>query len=480
MPATLAIRFPLGRYHATPWNRSVNEGTTEWPPSPWRLLRALIATWHTRWPELAAEDIDTLLDALADPPTYRTPIVRPAHTRHYLPDLTHKKSETGKTDLTLDPFLSIGREEDLLIRWDTDLDDTQRAVLGKLAELIPYMGRAESVCEARLLDEDPVPDECWWRPGDDGARRTLLLAATRPVSRAALEVTTLEVRKQRRTLPPGATWVDYVSAEPPRRPRPVRHAAPSIEAMRFAVTGNVPVRSTHAVVLADDAHRVIGGMLAAAGITNGRRQQLLGTDGAASGHQHAHWLPIPSSSQRDATIQSLVLWVPHKLRAEEAAAIIRLRSLGGHRGRRVEGEGYEIRGYPDTQLLFQAAGTIQQVAPELCAPARRWRSLTPYLPVRHRKRKSLTEYLATDIETELRYRGQFRDLPSPAVQPLDPDGGLPDRWAREFRRYRLTERMNKSRPGLRLQLQFTDDVAGPVILGQLSHFGYGIFIPEDQ
>ena len=54
MPATLAIRFPLGRYHANPWDRSVNEGAAEWPPSPWRILRALVATWHTRWPGLPA------------------------------------------------------------------------------------------------------------------------------------------------------------------------------------------------------------------------------------------------------------------------------------------------------------------------------------------------------------------------------------------------------------------------------------------
>jgi CRISPR-associated protein Csb2 len=45
---TLAICFPAGRYHANPWDRAVNEGATEWPPSPWRILRALVATWHTR------------------------------------------------------------------------------------------------------------------------------------------------------------------------------------------------------------------------------------------------------------------------------------------------------------------------------------------------------------------------------------------------------------------------------------------------
>ena len=64
---TLAIRFPLGRYHANPWDRAVNEGASEWPPSPWRLLRALVATWHTRWPDLPAPVLDGLLDALGRP-----------------------------------------------------------------------------------------------------------------------------------------------------------------------------------------------------------------------------------------------------------------------------------------------------------------------------------------------------------------------------------------------------------------------------
>ena len=145
MPATLAIRFPLGRYHATPWDRSVNEGAAEWPPSPWRLLRALTATWHTRWPDLPAQVLDGLLSALGDPPAYLTPPARPGHTRHYLPDLDHRKGETGHTDLTLDPFLSLRRAgapaaepAELLVRWDADLDAGQRS-----AELLHCTARSK-------------------------------------------------------------------------------------------------------------------------------------------------------------------------------------------------------------------------------------------------------------------------------------------------------------------------------------------------
>lgn len=477
MATTLAVRFPLGRYHANPWDRSVNEGVGEWPPSPWRILRALLATWHTRWPELAADTIDALLDALAEPPAYRTPPAWPGHTRHYLPDLEHKKGETGKTDLTLDPFLSIERDGELLIQWNADLGREQRAVLAKLAELMPYLGRAESVCEARLLDEDPDPDQHWWQPGSAGAQTTRLLAPARPVSRVALEITTVEVRRQRRTLPPGTLWVSYAIAAPPQRKSPSQRSDPGVEAVRFAVDGSVPMRSTHGIVLADEAHRLFGRMLEKAGVPDDRRQQVLGTGGANSGHLHAHWIPISERGKPKAAVWALVLWVPQTLRPTEVAAILDPGRISGQRGR--PESGYRVRGFPEVRLLFQAAGTIGQVAPELCGPAHHWRSLTPYLPVRHRKhRKPFRDFLTEEIRAELDYREQFRGLPAPRITQMDPDSGLPDRWASEFRRYRLAENMGKSRPGLGLRLDFQQGVTGPLLLGQLSHFGYGIFVPE--
>ena len=58
---TLVVRFVLGRYHATPWGRHVNEGQVELPPSPWRLLRALYAVWKTRLPDLDEATVGMLL-----------------------------------------------------------------------------------------------------------------------------------------------------------------------------------------------------------------------------------------------------------------------------------------------------------------------------------------------------------------------------------------------------------------------------------
>jgi CRISPR-associated protein Csb2 len=479
MPATIAIRFPLGRYHATPWDRSVNEGTAEWPPSPWRMLRALIATWHMRWPDLPTEEIDRLFAALGDPPSYRTPPARPGHTRHYMPDLDHRKGEPGRTDLTLDPFLSLrpwppsGETPELLVRWDADLGPEQRSVLAKLAELLPYLGRADSACEARLLDEDPAPDETWWQPGADGARTIRLLAPAPPVRREALEATTVQIRKMRRTQPPGTRWISYAAAaERSARPLP-RPAVPLVDAVRLAVVLRAPVKLTHGILLADAVHAKATRLF-----PDDVSGHVLGYRGAATDHQHAHWVPLPDLAGHDDRVQALLVYVPHGLTADEVSRLLGIRGVSGRVGGGGNGHGYEFRGLPPVQLLLQAAGPVRQVAPELCGPARRWRNLTPYLPVRHwhRKRETLAEYLATDVNAELAYR----ELPRATVRLADPAGGLPDRWARGFRRYRMKENLGSARPGLGLVLDFAEPITGPVLLGQLSHFGYGTFIPDES
>lgn len=477
MSTILAVRFPLRRYHANPWDRAVNEGASEWPPSPWRLLRALLATWHTRWPDLPAPVMEELLDLLAEPPSYLAPPVAAGHTRHYLPDLEHRKGEPGRTDLTLDPFLSIRRDDELLVRWDADLPGEQRQALAKLAELLPYLGRSESVCEARLLHHDPVPDETWWRPGTDGPQSVRLLAATRPVSIAALEASTVDIRRRRHTVPPGTRWVSYAVGKPIAEPESAlaaKAAAEPVTAIRFAVTGTVPVKATHGILLADEAHRLAGHELTKAGQDDPRRQEILGSNGAATDHRHAHWIPLAIPGQEPQFVRYLIVWVPRGLRTEDVAALLSLREMSGRRGSRENA--YDVRGLPPVELLFQAAGPVGHVVPELRGPTRWWRSLTPYLPVRHRKRESLEDFLTADVRTELGYR----DLPPATVAPVAPEPRLPDRWALEFRRYRMAENMSRSRPGLGLRLEFAEPVVGPLLLGQLSHFGYGILVPDGR
>ena len=103
---TLAFRFPAGRYHATPWGNQVNEGLVEWPPSPWRLLRALVSCGYTRlgWNGAIPEPAIGLLHNLASTlPSFTLPTASVAHSRHYMPV---KKNTT----LVLDTWAEVDVE----------------------------------------------------------------------------------------------------------------------------------------------------------------------------------------------------------------------------------------------------------------------------------------------------------------------------------------------------------------------------------
>jgi CRISPR-associated protein Csb2 len=232
------------------------------------------------------------------------------------------------------------------------------------------------------------------------------------------------------------------------------------------------VKLTHGILLADAVHAKATRLF-----PDDLSQHVLGYQGAATDHQHAHWVPLPDPADRGDRIQALLIYVPHGLTAEEVSRLLGIREVSGRVGGGGNGHGYEFRGLPPIQLLLQAAGPVRQIAPELCGPARRWHSLTPYLPVRHwhRKREALAQYLTADVNAELAYR----ELPRAAVRQADPADGLPDRWARGFRRYRMKEHLSSARPGLGLILEFAEPVHGPLLLGQLSHFGYGTFKPDE-
>src|SRR5436190_12457233 len=78
MALILDQRFLLGRFHATRWNQNPFEDPHgEWPPSPWRLLRALAARWAQYSRETGDDDPkgrDELLRSLArQPPAFRLP-----------------------------------------------------------------------------------------------------------------------------------------------------------------------------------------------------------------------------------------------------------------------------------------------------------------------------------------------------------------------------------------------------------------------
>lgn len=181
---TLLLEFPARRYHATPWGHHVNEGLIEWPPSPWRLLRALLAAGYTTdiWngdgpPALARSLIEKLASIL---PRYRIPRAIGTHSRHYMP-LARFKSGREETTLVFDTWAQVDSGL-LAITWDVSLTEEESTLLADLAERLSYLGRSESWITARLVrDNENLPDglECYPcdTPPSPGWEQVPLMAA---------------------------------------------------------------------------------------------------------------------------------------------------------------------------------------------------------------------------------------------------------------------------------------------------------------
>ncbi len=147
------FRFPAGRYHATPWDQHVNEGGIEWPPSPWRLLRSLVATWYLKaCDDVEAASLEELIEVLAsEAPSYRLPAAIGAHTRHYMP-VGRLHQGTEKTTKIFDTFVHVGSQNPVVMVWPAlVLTEAQQATFSLLLSRLGYLGRAESWVEGRLI-----------------------------------------------------------------------------------------------------------------------------------------------------------------------------------------------------------------------------------------------------------------------------------------------------------------------------------------
>lgn len=464
MSTSLEIRFPWGRYHATPWGRAVNEGAPEWPPSPWRLLRALYSTWKTRAPHLQEGTVAELFNRLAAPPSFILPDFQEAHTRHFMPDIGFGK------DMAFDPFVVFERGAAIVVTWPTDLPAQHRAALSELSELLPYLGRAESLCEARAVHGEIEADGQVCEPVNaDGATESVLsppvrvLVSDNPLDFRSLTARTVDIRAAGYLDPPATHWQPYVRpevAKPGYSPRPIWTKHPT--AVRWAISSPALPGRFAAVAMADVLRRACLGRYGRL-FRGGASPVLSGKDPGGqplSGHVHAHYVALDADG--DGLLDHLVLWAPQGLGTRElqaAAAVDRLTGFA------------HVPDFRPCRLGLEAFGDVRQVAPELVGPASTWRTITPFAPARHAKRRVTW---TTHVEDQGREELRWRSLLAPEAVKL-----LRGPWL-SFRRHRVGEHLEDARRASGVEITFDRPVEGPIMLGALSHFGLGLFLPHDE
>lgn len=521
---SISLKFLAGRYHATPWGRHVNEGAVEWPPSPWRILRALVATWKRTLPDLPRDRVEPILRALATPPEFALPPASTGHTRHYMPwDKGWKHDKQHPRTLVFDTFVAVSRESHLVIRWPNALlDASQHDVLGRILGNLNTLGRSESWCEASLA-ATPLDQNCVvCRPIDGNASRDheiVRLLCPDPASAfECAEFTNRSKKKTKRTAPPyepdwhlcaetlwlhkgkwsdppGSKWVPYAR---PRecfkiktQPRPrvaVSHCC--IQVARFALDSSVLPLITETLPVAEAARRAlmsIHGRLTEQNDVRGRSAIFSGKDGQGrplAGHGHAYYLPTDEDGDGDGRLDHLTVFARDGFGPDERRAFDRLRKL--NTGRSGE-ESHPLR------MLLVGTGTLDEYAPGPLGASSVWVSATPYIATRHAKTRgrnrvdlrspqARTAFLVNDLRSQL--QATFSNLPAEQVQIESVIDGSAFMVARRWRpiQFKRFRRKASDDGGRRLagafRLTFPVNIAGPIALGHSSHFGMGLFLPE--
>jgi CRISPR-associated protein Csb2 len=462
----LELRFPLGRYHANPWGEHVNAGAVEWPPSPWRILRALysVSCTHLDLEDLRGAAHRALARLITcPPPSYTLPPSVAAHTRHFMPSRAWSPARPNATDLIFDGFRVLAPEDEVVVWWDTDLHEDERRALGALVARLGHLGRSEAVCAGQLLASTQRPAAVCARPADETGGNDDLVELLCPAEHATVDdlaVSTAELRRQRLSQPRAARRVTY-SVQLPELPisRTPMTSAPRAELALFHVSGGSRPGIAEAVAVAQGLRAALQRRYDAerTGVSSPTLSGRRGDGPRTDQHRHAHYLALPDAGGR--RVERLVVWAPEGLGHAEVRALASLSKL-------------HLRNLDEPLLVVLAslgrASTMR--LPELLGPARRWRSLTPFGLVRHPKLRhgEPSDFPEQQVRLELRRR----NLPEPLSVLL-----VPGSWHR-FRSARVGQsRLQRARV-YGAELDFAEPVQGPIVIGALCHFGLGVFTPS--
>ncbi len=472
--AVLELRFLAGRYHATPWGRNVNEGEPEWPPSLFRLARALLDIWYRRHPEVSAEDMRSCLALLAGTPRMVVPPSSHMAVKCYL---DQNKKDVDKQPV-IDAFMCVAKAAPLYVELPKDASEASLNLLNMLASELNYLGRSESWIAAKTLSG--LPNGTIWNCEPGAGSRVIGLSSEAEYQLLPFQPKHGKGRQQR-----NCTWLEALSfstaqlqaegwnRHPLAQPYgykieiseslPICHAAyegnlcvtyalkacplPSVtQTLPLAERVRAGLMSCHKRICDDDARRV--------------SPLFSGKDAAGQplcGHQHAFYWPCDLDG--DGKIDHVRVVCRRMVSEDERLALENLHRLW-------------VRGADLGELIMLHTQPLTQME-----VAKTVTSVTPAVFGRHFKKRFGSFDLW--LESEVRRCCTEQGLPTPIrIEPmaeLTRRDGAPLLW-QSFVRQRKD---GMPRRGYGFKLTFDSPVVVPFALGALAHFGLGLFMASN-
>jgi len=517
MPLIIEQKFPLGRFHATRWRQNPFEDSFgEFPPSPYRLLRALTARWFQYARETGDNDTnkrDELLQKIAgELPSFALPAFtwRGQPLKQYIPykvewtakgaaDPAYKKAQTT---LVEDHFRLLPPNSLLFWRWENlNLGLAQKDLLDELLKRILYFGRAESFSRLRRIEGDSseISINCELSEtsivsldSSDKSKKAIapVLAQipNKELNVKALLDFTDGKELRGRAVPPGTAWFYATLPQKPIAKPQInqREKFPSdLQFLQFAVGGTVLPKMDKWVKVTECFRRSV--------IRNFARQLterkdaeyetldtiereqislITGKDANGKplhGHKHAYFFLYPDKIGNPSR---LIVWRKEPFAENEIEAMLAASET-------------PIRwdyGLSDWKIKLVPLPFNAKVPNGLTTTSQTWVSATPFVPPpqRHRFRKNGRERPTRSPSEELTKLFQKAGKPVPEIEIMsDKPIWVKLHETQERRIFRLKHRTSWKRPGYWMRLKFSEPFGGPLLFGDSCHYGLGLFLAKE-
>jgi CRISPR-associated protein Csb2 len=429
-----------------------------------------VATFYRARPAGITEtQLRHVLTTLALPPAFYLPPAMMAHTRHY--DVANQSAKFFDTFVALNPADAV-----VCVWQEAELVGEDRDALVTLLASLGTFGRAESWCEADLLDPDALPalnsmplEERQSLAGLEPVR-VMMPDAENTDTLETLLIETSTMRRQKHLDLPGARWVTYTRSADALT---IRHVAPTrrthppriMTVARYALDASVLPLAQNALPFTEQIRRA----LIRSRVNTSHSMALIGktADGTPlEGHVHAHYLVTDEDG--DGRLDHITIYAPCGFDPDDVQALGRLTCIfqSGNRS--------EVR-----TVLIGLGQREQFEQVPIFAASRMWRSVTPFSLPRFASRGDGKSPRPRDLpEAQLCRELRVRHLPEPVsiqrTTGYEIYGRPVVRWL-EFHTRRFKGEQGYGLAGF--TIEFAEEVGGPITLGFACHFGLGLFIP---
>ena len=453
-----------GTYRADPSGDSItDQGRGEWPPSPARLLPALMAADGAS--SAAAEELEALA-AAAPPVIYADPDphAQRLHGRYVV--VNEKKPKThqeyvARTGRLASPGVRmVPRDRRVTFLYpDFDPDEALFSALGWRAARVGYLGCADSPVAVTLSRVPEPPEGPAFVPDQNGSVLVNIHTAGQVQAWCAAYQAWAKGEGSRRQFPALRHQARY--RRPGLGPEPETDGGRVVAWVRFG-------SSVHGRRVASVAHAIKKAAYALYVEAHGDRPPAWfhghGLSETGGGWQLARFLPLPNvgGTYSDGRIHGAAVWIPpgvDEVEARRVAEAVRsVTHLAGMTERLV------VADQQDTRRWVWATSSSRWRG-----PSRQWATVFPAVSDRHGPVRRLG---AADVARWCRQAG----LPEPVAARVSRKpllAGAVDLSPSETAR----PGHNQTRPWAHVEMFFAHGVRGPVVVGGARSYGLGLCAP---